>query len=36
MVFETMSSWKNNLQIQYHFTSINTMYFLEVRLEMQQ
>jgi hypothetical protein len=31
-----MSSWKNNLSIQYHFTGINIVWFLEVRLEVQQ
>jgi hypothetical protein len=27
MVVEPMSSWKNNLQIQYHFTDFNRVYF---------
>lgn len=36
MVLGTVSSWKDNLQIQYHFTGINTVYFFDVRLEMWQ
>jgi hypothetical protein len=34
MVHEPVSSWKNIIQIQYNYTGINSVYFLEFSLEV--